>query len=201
MIVKDESAFTVNLLGRYYSVLSVLPYILLTLVFFFIACFFFVMIITPNVYEVFEILLLPFLLGMAMFLPFSVVFIFMIRWHGKRRLEFDNSGVTMVLPNEKSVFVPWEYLIAVELRFAKPNLVQCTLISSAMKFSFSNLEINLQERVPLKSVFAEGFGVEKLRELLYYLHRKAPQMSWRMGDSFKQKYNVLHPPYDLERMT
>ena len=195
-----EAARTVVLSGRYNAVLSVLPYILLTLVFFFIACFFLVLILFQDVHTVFEILLLPFVLGMAMLIPFLGVFLFMIRWHGKRRMELDNSGATLIFPKGKSVYVPWEFMIAVELRYSKPNLIHCTLVSPAMRFSFSNLEVNLEHRVPLNRVFMDGFDVVKLRDFLYYLHRKAPQISWRMGESFKERYKIKHPPYDLEKL-
>ena len=124
----------------------------------------------------------------------------MIRWHGKRRLDLDNQGITMVLPNERAIFVPWEYLVAVELRFTKPRIVQCTLVSPVLRFSFSNLEFNLDGRLPLKQVFEQGFRVEKMRELLYHLHRMAPHLSWRTGESFKEKFKIYYPPYDLEKL-
>ena len=192
--------YTVYLLGRYYATLSVLPYLLATVIFFFIACFFLVSILFQDMRVVFDILLLPFLLGMAIMMPFTLIFLFMIRWHGKRRLEMDPNGMTLVLPNDKQVFIPWDYLIAVELRFSKPRLIQCTLVTPGLRFSFNNLEINLDGRRPLKLVYEEGFGVEKLREFLYYLHRVAPHMSWRMSQSFRDQYRIHHPPYDLEKL-
>ncbi len=198
--MEAERHFTLQLFGRYYAVLTVLPYVLLALIFFFLSCFFLVLIMFQNIHTVFEILLLPSILSAAMMIPFLTVFLFMIRWHGKRRIDVDNTGITMVLPNQKSVFVPWGFLRAVELRYSKPNLVQCTLISPALRFSFSNLELNLKSRVPLDRVYDEGFTVEKLREFLFYLHRMAPHLSWRMGESFKDKYKIVYPPYDLEKM-
>lgn len=195
-----ERHFSIQLFGRYFAVLTVLPYMFLALVFFFFACFFLVLIMFQDIHTVFDILLLPSILSAAMMIPFLTVFLFMIRWHGKRRIDLDNTGITMVLPNQKSVFVPWGFLRAVELRYSKPNTVQCTLISPALKFSFSNLELNLESRVPLNRVFEDGFTVDKLREFLFYLHRMAPHLSWRMGESFREKYKIVYPPYDLEKM-
>ena len=200
-MIDPQKSHVLTLAGRYFAVLSVLPYVLLIFVIFFMASLVLVSLWVQNIYAILEILMLPSLLGSAMLLPFLAVFILMMRWHGKRRLELDNSGLTMVLPNEKSVFIPWDFLRAVELRFARPNIVQCTLVSPALRFTFTNLELNLEHRLPLKNVFKEGFDVVKLREFLYYLHRKAPHLSWRMGASFKTKYNVAHPPYDLEKLT
>ncbi len=199
-MMEPQNHFSVQLFGRYFATLSVLPYLLLTVVLFFIACFFLVMILVQDIQAVFEIVLMPFILGLALMSPFLLIFLFMIRWHGKRRLDLDNQGITMVLPNEKSVFIPWEYLLAVELRFSKPKLVQCTLISPALRFSFSNLEYNLDSRLPLKDVFVRGFEVVKLREFLYHLHRKAPNLTWRISESFKEKYQIYYPPYDLEKL-
>jgi hypothetical protein len=199
-VIDTEKSFTLHLAGRYYAVLSVLPYIFLIFVVFFLASLVLVSLWVQNVFDILEILMLPTILGSAMLLPFLGVFLFMIRWHGKRRLDLDNTGVTMVLPNEKKVFIPWEFLGAVELRFARPNTVQCTLVSPAIRFTFTNLELNLEQRLPLRNVFTDGFDVVKLREFLYYLHRKAPHLSWRMGESFKDKFKIHYPPYDLEKL-
>ena len=193
-------SFTIKLGGRYNALLSILPYLIVAVVFFFAAAFLFVWLILKDGTQSFQIVFLPFMMGSALLLPLAAVFILMIRWHGKRRIEADPEGITMVLPNEKSVYVPWEYLVAVELRFSKPRLVQVTLVSAALRFSFSTVEFNLQKRLPLKQVFVRGFELDKIREFLYYLHRAAPKLSWRMSQPFKDQFSVFYPPYDLEKL-
>lgn len=190
----------VYLFGRYFAILSVLPYLIFAVVLFFGAAFVGVLLLFRNPRESIEIVLLPFMLSAALGMPFLAAFVFMIRWHGKRRIELDNEGLTMVLPGEKQVYVPWEFLLAVELRFQKPRMVVCTLISGAIKFSFSTLEINLDRRVSLRNVYSAGFEMDKMREFLYYLHRKNRHLSWRISPEFKEQFNIHYPPYDLEKL-
>lgn len=195
-----DDNMAVPLLGRYYAILSVLPYLILGLVAFFGIAFIGVQLLFNDVSTSFEIVLLPFLLSTALGMPFLVIFLYMIRWHGKRRMIFDNTGLTMVLPGEKQVFVPWEFLLAVELRFQTPRMVVCTLVSGAIRFTFSTLELNLEGRVGLKNVYSAGFEMDKMRELLYYLHRKNRNLSWRITPDFKEQFNIKYPPYDLEKL-
>jgi len=198
--VSEDKAFSVYLFGRYFAILSILPYLLLTIVLFFIASFLLAIVLANDMLAAFKLVLMPFMLGGALMALFLIVFLVMIRWHGKRRLDVDENGIAVVLPNEASVLVPWEFLVAVELRFAKPKLVQCTLISPRIRFTFSNLEFNLEERQPIKRLFENAFALDKTREFLYYLHRKAPHLSWRVSESFRDRFKVAYPPYDLEKM-
>lgn len=186
--------------GRYHAMLSILPFVVLAIIVFFLVAFGFVLVIIKDPMESFKIVLMPFMMGMVVMTPLAMIFMFMIRWHGKRRIEMDEEGITMVLPGERSVYVPWEYLVAVEMRFTKPRLVNITLVSAALRFSFSTVEINLEGRKPLKQVFQSGFELDKIREVLYYLHRKAPHLSWRMSQNFKEQFNIFYPPYDLEKL-
>ena len=197
---QPEKEITVYLFGRYYATLSVLPYLLLAVLLFFIACFVFLMIILEDAMESFRYVMMPFMLGSVLLAPFLIFFLLIIRWHGKRRLDMDDNGITVVQPNDREVFIPWEYLVAVELRFAMPRLVQCTLVSPAIRFSFSNLEFNLSARQPINLLYEKGFEMEKMRDFLYYLHKKAPHLSWRLAESFKEQFNLRYPPYDLEKL-
>lgn len=190
----------VALYGRFYAFMSMLPYMVLVALFFFAACFVLVWTLIGDLGESFQIVIVPFLLAGGLLTPFVLVVLYMLRWHGRRRLELDQTGVTMVLPNKRAIFVPWEFLVAVELRFSKPRLVQVTLISAAMRFSFSTLEINLDGWTPLNEIFKQGFALDQVREFLYYLHHKAPQLSWRLTQGFKDQFNIHHPPYDLEKL-
>ncbi|MDJ0836807.1 MAG: hypothetical protein QNK37_09840 [Acidobacteriota bacterium] len=196
--LKDN--FTVPLFGRYYAFISMLPYLVLLGLFLFTACFFAVWGLVDEVKEIFEIVILPFVLAGAIMIPFLFVIIYILRWHGKRRVECDGEGLTMVLPNKHSVFVPWPFLRAVELRFTKPRQVTITLISAAIRFSFSTLEMNLTGREALKEVYRKGFALDELRGFLYHLHIKAPHLSWRMTQAFKDQFNISHPPYELEKL-
>ncbi len=196
----EDKPFSVYLFGRYFAILSVLPYFLLVIVLFFVASFFLAMILAGGALESFKLVLMPFMLGGALTAPFLAIFLIMIRWHGKRRLDVDANGVTMVMPNGSSVYVPWEFLAAVELRFTKPKMVHCTLISPRIRFSFSNLEFNLEQRQPINQLFPKAFDLDKTRGFLYYLHRKAPHLSWRLTEAFRERFKVHYPPYDLEKM-
>lgn len=202
--MKDDTAIepnlTVNLTGRYYAMLSVLPYLLLGILAFFTAAFVAILLLVRNPSASFEIVLMPFLVGSAVAVPFLTAFMFMIRWHGKRRLELDQEGITLVLPGERQVYVPYAFLLAVELRFTLPKLVVCTLVSGALRFSFTTLELNLSERASIKKVFLEGFALEKMREFLYHLHKRNSTLAWRITPEFKKQFNVSYPPYDLEKM-
>lgn len=191
---------SVSLLGRYYALTSILPYIIVSMLVFFGLAFVAVLLLLHDSKEAFQAVIVPFLLSTAIGVPFLVASLYMLHWHGKRRLDFDEQGVTMVLPGEKQVYVPWEFLFAVELRFQKPRLVVCTLVTGAMRFTFSNLELNLEHRHTLKNVYALGFEMDKLRELLYHLHRMNRNLSWRTTPEFKQQFNILYPPYDLEKL-
>lgn len=200
LLKNHGDSFTLYLYGRYFAFVSMLPYLVLISLFFFGACFFAVWPIAGSLEESFEIVIIPFLLAAMVIIPFLFVFLFILRWHGKRRIEGDGEGVTMVLPNHTSVFVPWSFLLAVELRFAKPRWVTVTLVSSAMRFTFSNLEVNLGRRVPLRQIYVTGFDLETIRDFLYHIHGRAPQLSWRMSQSFKDQFGITHPPLELEKM-
>ena len=199
-MTEPEKSFSLHLFGRYYAALSILPYFLAALVLFFLVCLIFVTFLFQDGMVGFRIVLVPCLLGSALLAPFLAFSFFIIRWHGKRRIELDNSGITMVFPNGKSAFVPWEFLLAVELRFSSPRLVNCTLVAAAVRFSFNNLEINLEERVPFNQVFEKGFGLEKTRNFLYYLQRRVPHLTWRTSTPFQERFKIFNPPYDLEKL-
>lgn len=196
----QEDFRTVRLFGRFWAIISMLPALALVCLFVFVLTFLAVWTVMGDFSESFLLVLAPFGLASAVLLPFLVVFLYVLRWHGRRRLEMDEEGVTMVLPNERSVFVPWEFLLAVELRFNKPRLVSVTLVSSALRFSFSTLELNLNGVVAFPRIFKKGFELNELRELLYHLHQKSPRLSWRMGQSFKDQFLMSRPPYDLEKL-
>jgi len=191
---------TLYLFGRYFAFLSMLPYMIGVALFFFALCFFAVWPIAGSLQESFQIVIVPFILASAVIIPFLFLFLYILRWHGKRKVVCDLEGVTMILPNKTSVFVPWAFLLAVELRYAKPRWVTVTLVSSAMRFSFSNLEMNLDGRVPIREIYKQGFDLERARELLYHIHRHAPRVAWRMSQSFKDHFNVMHPPYELDKL-
>ncbi|CAM2067023.1 hypothetical protein SCOR_16720 [Sulfidibacter corallicola] len=192
--------FSIYLHGRYYATLSMLPWLVLMMLLFFGAAFLLVMMFLQDPFQSFRITLMPLLMGVAVLSPLLVIILFMIRWHGKRRLDFTEEGVSLVAPNGRAIFVPWQHLHAVELRFNMPKLVTCTLVTPITNFSFTNLEFNLEGRVPLDKISEKGFDLVKLRDFLYYLHRVAPKLQWRLGESFQQRFKVYYPPYDLEKM-
>lgn len=199
-VIDFPPVFTIHLFGRYFATLSIMPWVFALVLAFFAVAYVFTWIILRNPVETFQVVLVPVILGSLLLLPFVVAGIFMIRWHGKRRMEMDEQGITLVLPGEKSVYVPWEYLLAVELRFRAPKLVVCTLVSRALRFNFSTLEINLHQRVAMRDVFEKGFDLDKMRHLLYYLHRQNPNLVWKTTPEFKEQFKVFYPPYDLEKL-
>ncbi|CAM2007445.1 hypothetical protein [Acanthopleuribacter pedis] len=197
---EPEQTYSVYLQGRYFATLSMLPYVLLILVVFFIAAFLFTLAFLQDGAESFRITLMPFLLGTAVLSPVGLVILFMIRWHGRRRVDLTEGGMSLVTPNGQELFVPWQHLHAVELRFNPPRVVTCTLVTPITSFTFTNLELNLASRLPLAEVYQKGFELATLRDFLYYLYRRAPQAQWRLGESFQERFKVYYPPYDLEKM-
>ncbi len=192
--------YSVYLQGRYFATLSMLPYVLLMLVLFFITSFLFALLFLQDGPTSFRITLMPFMLGTAVLSPVGLVILFMIRWHGRRRVDLTDGGMSLVTPNGSELFVPWQHLHAIELRFNKPKVVTCTLVTPIINFSFTNLELNLESRLPAAEIYQKGFDLATLRDFLYYLYRKAPQAQWRLGESFQDRFKIFYPPYDLEKM-
>lgn len=192
--------FSVSLRGRYFATLAMLPYMALTMLFFVAMSWVFSSIILGDFAEAFMVVLMPVFWGVTLLVPIGIFFILLIRWHGKRRIDVTEGGFTIVAPNGHEVPIPWMHLNAVEMRFSKPRLVQCTLVTPVIKFSFSNLEFNLEARPPIKELYAEGFDLERMRQFLYYINRKAPDAHWKMSPAFAEQFRVHFLPYDLEKM-
>lgn len=192
--------FSVSLRGRYFATLAMIPYIGLGLLFFVLVGWAFSSIMLSSVSEGFTVVLMPLLWALTLLVPVAMFLILLIRWHSKRRIDVTDTEFTIVAPNGHELPIPWMHLNAVELRFTKPRLVQCTLVTPVIKFSFSNLEFNLEARPPINRLYADGFDLERLRQFLYYISRKAPDAHWKMSNTFAQEFRVHFLPYDLEKM-
>lgn len=198
--MEEQEPFTIYLTGRYYAALTMLPMLVVFVVLFFLAAFFLAWIIFADAAKAGSIILLPFVLGSVMLAPVVACMIFIIKWHAKRHIDCESDGITMMNPKGRGVFVPWDQVYAVELRYSKPNTLHCTLVTPHLRFTFSNIEMNLQRPCRIQDLPTQGFAVEKFREFLYYLKKKSPNLKWRMGQSFKSKYKIHYPPYDLEKL-
>jgi hypothetical protein len=192
--------FSVNLRGRYFATLAMLPYMAIAMLFFVLMGWAFSTIVMGSVSEGFSIVLEPVFWGITLLVPIGVFLLFLIRWHSQRRIDVTEESFTIVAPNGHEVCIPWMHLNAVELRYTQPRLVQCTLVTPVIKFSFSNLEFNLEQRPRIKRLYIDGFDLERFREFLYYINRKAPNAHWKMSDDFAEQFRVHFLPYDLEKM-
>lgn len=192
--------FSVNLRGRYFATLTMMPYIALAMLFFVFMIWILAAIILGSVGEGLVVVLMPVIWGSTILIPFVVFILAILRWHGKRRIDVTPEAFTIVAPNGHEVPIPWMHLNAVELRFNKPRLVQCTLVTPILKFTFSNLEFNLESRPAISRLFIDGFDLERFRQFLYYVSRKAPDAHWKMSEDFAKQFKVNFLPYDLEKM-
>lgn len=190
----------ISLAGRYFAALSMLPYILLAVAGFFLLAFILVALIIQDPEKSFFVVFTPFVLGCILMAPMFLFFLFLMKWHGRRTMDVLPEGILVVNPRGSTLFLRWDHLVAVELRFAMPRIVSCSLLTPSIRFSFTNLEINLTRRGHLRYVFEEGFRLDRMRQLLQFFHLGAPHMEWRVSQGFQDRFRVFYPPYDLENM-
>ena len=196
----SAASLTIHLAGRYWAFMSVFPLFLFGFVLFFAAAFFAVSLVMGEPLDAFDIILAPFATAALCLGLLLGTTLWILRWHGRRSLEILETGMLYTQGKREPVFVRWTDLNAVELRYAKPNIIHCTLKTPFWEFSFSNLDLNLVRRVPFSQVFEEGFRVDRVRQFLFLLKKMAPQLEWRLGTSFQSRYQIFYPPYDLERL-
>jgi len=195
-----QASFAVQLAGRYWAMLSMLPLFLTGLIGLYLAALLLVSWLLASAEEAFFVTLAPFLSGIVFLVLMLGTALWILRMHGRRTLEILPEGILLTVHNLEPVFVRWTDLRVVELRYARPSIVQCTLRTPFWEVAFSNLDLNLVGRVAFTQVFAQGFRVDRMRQFLQLLNKMSPRLEWRMGASFQLRYQILSPPYDLEHL-
>jgi hypothetical protein len=199
-ISAGPASFEVQLAGRYWAMLSMLPLFLAGIIGLYLAVLLLVSWLLGSAAESFFVILLPFLSGVIFLSMMLGTALWILHWHGRRTMEILPEGILLTVHGREPVFVRWADLRVVELRYARPSVVHCTLRTPFWELSFSNLDLNLVGRVAFTQVFAQGFRVDRMRQFLQLLNKMSPRLEWRMGASFQLRYQILSPPYDLEHM-
>jgi hypothetical protein len=198
--MQSTSTLTVRLAGRYYAAFSLIPYLLGLGFLLFCLVGFGVFLILQDPLTTFEIVALPLFLFFFFCGTLFVSFLLILRWHSKRYLEISQGGIRFVHLNQKEIQFPWSHLLSVEMRFARPRTVQCTLIFPQYRFSFTNLEINLEQVSWLGGMFHQGFRYDKMRDFLMLLDNMNSKIIWKMSPSFQAQFSIRFLPEELSRM-
>ncbi|PIE02392.1 MAG: hypothetical protein CSA81_07730 [Acidobacteria bacterium] len=198
--MEQTADLKLKLSGRFYSALSFVPVLLGGAVLFYVLTSMLVFLVLQDLMLSFDVVFLPFMLAFFFAVPLYLGFLFILKWQANRYLRITQAGLTFVNTNKRETFSSWDQLQAVELRFARPRTVQCTMVFTNITINFTNLEINLDTPVQLPTVFKRGFEYDKMRDFLLLVDNMSPKCSWKMSNSFKVQFGINFPPYDLEKL-